>query len=562
MFMFEQRNKYLLSALAIAPPAHLVGQLGDGVLAGADPASLYNACRLAALKAKNKEGAWGQSHWSESRAVRKSSVMLLDSIEQDLPLFENKLRQLRPNLLLIGSMTLCFPGAVACAKRAKEILGDEVCIVLGGRQPNETFYIDKSNTFRHHEGSPLKLMKEHDIPQVFDIVVSGEGEGVIVEIGEQIAELKLQNRSPVELKHYLHLLIEAEGKFIVGTLINDEIVALESVGKSIDYNALPAPCSMFGISASFDIFDGRPTAHVFSDLSQGCIYDCSFCSERRSIVGPLKQIKTGAQRLFNQFKAADEVVKQDYGKEYKASAFIEDSTILAGSKSLLKEFNKLMRESELDVRFGGQFTVDQIADRIGVIKEMTEIGLEYLFIGIETFDPNVAAGMSKNTKIRHESWVVRSERALLKVHELGIKTATALVFGLGESHENRLALINVLGIWREQYGFPQIVSLNWGVQHPLQGDDGGDRYKYIEWGIPAGPFVEAFENYGEASILYPVSGVDQPILEEVLEINRAIKEMLKIEVEQPCVKKPKKSLDIKIVNIDLEKSKMVELCHG
>lgn len=551
--MFEQENcKKILRTLAIAPPAHLVGHLGDGVLNGADPASLYNACRLAALKAENKEGAWGQSNWAESRIARKSSVMLLDSIEHDLPLFERKLKQLRPNLLLIGSMTLCFPGAVACAEIAKKYLGDQVCIVLGGRQANETFYVDKSNEIKHHAGSPLKLMKECDIPKVFDIVISGEGEDVIVKIGEKIAQLIASGHSPVSLKQHLNTLTAADGKFIVGKLEHDEIIALRSIGNPINYDALPAPCGMFGISASFDIFDGRPTAHVFSDLSQGCIYDCSFCSERRSIVGPMKQVKTGAQRLFNQLKVADEIVKLDYGPEFKASAFIEDSTILAGSKELLAEFIKLMQDSKLDVRFGGQFTVDQITDRIGIIKEMTGIGLEYLFIGIETFDPEVSAGMSKNTKIRHESWVVRSERALLRIHELGIKTAVALVFGLGESHENRLALIDVLGQWRKQYGFPQIVSLNWGVQHPLQGEDGGDQYKYIEWGIPEGPFVKAFENYGEASVLYPVTGVGPPILEELLEVNEALKQMLAVEVKQPCVKSPENTQIIDIVNLDLD----------
>ena len=49
-----------LRVLAIAPPDHLAGTAGEGVLMGADPASLYNACRYAAFKADHNMGAWGE----------------------------------------------------------------------------------------------------------------------------------------------------------------------------------------------------------------------------------------------------------------------------------------------------------------------------------------------------------------------------------------------------------------------------------------------------------------------------------------------------------------------
>jgi hypothetical protein len=54
---------------------------------------------------------------------------------------------------------------------------------------------------------------------------------------------------------------------------------------------------MFGITASFDVFDGRLTGHVFSDTGSGCVFDCHFCSERRSITGRLAQPDTAAHRL-------------------------------------------------------------------------------------------------------------------------------------------------------------------------------------------------------------------------------------------------------------------------
>jgi hypothetical protein len=62
--------------------------------------------------------------------------------------------------------------------------------------------------------------------------------------------------------------------------------------------------------------------------------------------------------------------------------------------------------------------------------------------------------------------------------------------------------------------------VNWAVQHPLKGRDGGTGYSYDQWGIPVGPFESAFADFGEASTLYPISGVAVPVLSEVLELKK------------------------------------------
>src|SRR5690242_4699397 len=110
-----------LSVVVVAAPELPEGGLGRHTLKSSDPASLYNACRVAAHLAGQKIGAWGETGWSGSRRERRESVMLMHSLREDMPSLEELLLRERPNLLLIGAMSVCLPGAIACAARAKDL---------------------------------------------------------------------------------------------------------------------------------------------------------------------------------------------------------------------------------------------------------------------------------------------------------------------------------------------------------------------------------------------------------------------------------------------------------
>jgi len=99
-----------------------------------------------------------------------------------------------------------------------------------------------------------------------------------------------------------------------------------------------------------------------------------------------------------------------------------------------------------------------------------------------------------------------------------VRTGAAILFGLGESHEDRLAILEQLADWQIVYGSPRPVSLNWATQHPLRGRDSGTSYRYIDWSVPGGEWAEAFRNFGEATVRYPITGVEPPNLDEVFEI--------------------------------------------
>ncbi len=156
-----------LKVVAVAAPQFPEGLVGKATLNSVDPASLFNACRLAALMAELGRGAWGESNWTEGRQRRRDTLLLMHSLKDDGPAFERLLQEVEPNLLILGAMSLCLPGAVACAKTAKEMLGDRVCVVLGGWHASETIYADGKDEIVHHPGSPVLLMSEKLIDPVY-----------------------------------------------------------------------------------------------------------------------------------------------------------------------------------------------------------------------------------------------------------------------------------------------------------------------------------------------------------------------------------------------------------
>lgn len=416
-------------------------------------------------------------------------------------------------------MSLCLPGAVACAKKAKEMFGEEICVVLGGRHASETIYLTQDGIVKHHPGSPLRLMAEGYIDRVFDLVVSGEGEHIIASIGKIIADLNQRKIPSAKISDYLQKVSQTPGRWIIGWVDKQKkIYTIEGRSGHFDRNYLPSPVEMFGVNSMFNVFPGRLTAHVFSDISSGCVYDCAFCSERRSVTGPLVQLDTAADRLFRQLKAAVNVIQRD-SPSFGASAFVEDSTILAGFNNALNRLAKLLAEENLNLCFGGQFTIDQILSRVEIIKNLKSVGLDYIFIGMETLEPKSVGGFSKDIKSVEDSWLRRTEKVLDILSSLKIQCGFALLFGLGETHDSRMKLLSQIKKWQENYGIPDPISLNWAVQHPLRGNDGGTGYRYTEWGIPpSNPYLEAFRDFGEASILYPLAGQNPPTLEEIKEI--------------------------------------------
>jgi B12-binding domain/radical SAM domain protein len=502
-----------LRVVAVAAPAYSQGSIGKQTLTSQDPASLYNACRMAAFYAEKKIGAWGDSNWADGRKERQRAVLLMHSWFNDVAEYESLLESVKPNLVLIGAMTLCLPGAILCAKLAKERFKDSVCTVLGGRHVFETLFINRqSGAVMNHVSSPVTLMSEGRIDQVFDVVVSGEGEFVIASIGELIEVLERQGVSAASVAHHLDRLAGTPGKWIISA--KGDVISSQA---NFDHNLVPAPCEMFGVRTRFEVFDDLPTAHVYSDSGSGCMHDCSFCSECASVNGPILQIETSAERLFRQLKSAAKVIHEDYG-DLRPNAFVEDSILLAARPQSFQRLVELLSSQNLGIHFGGQLTFDLALKYKTYLTLLREAGLRYVFFGLETKDPEKVGGMSKNVAFTPGSWLTRAEEAVALVHSLFMKCGVSLLFGLGESRKDREELFTKLSDWRRQYASLASVSMNWAVQHPLRGKDGNANYRYLEWGTSDPQLIDAFQDFGEASEHYSMAGVSPPTLDEVEEV--------------------------------------------
>lgn len=508
-----------LRVVAVSAPQWVAhkGYENQKSLNSTDPFSLQNALRIGAWKAQQGIGQWRNSNWADRKNM-KHSIRLMNYCEDEMPEFIDLIINVKPNLLFIGAMTLSYPGAIALAKCAKDILKDNVFIVLGGKHCNETFW-NKGNEFFHHNGSPLRnISVSNDTKQnVFDLVISGDGEDIISQIGEIVGQLISEGKNLNLFYNHINQLLQAKGNWIAGWVDNSfSINAIKSLEIPIDYDSIPIPAEVFGMTANFPVFEADITGHAYSDISKGCVYDCYFCSERNSINGKLQQKESAPQRLYKQFnKIVDIGTKENKAKVI--SAFVEDSIILSGSIRLLKDFNQLLSKKPLGLKWGCQLTIDGFlqSEMIEVVKDLKKNGLVYILFGMETINEKIAFKMSKNSH-KEEKWKSRNEHAIEIMSKLGLKAGFCVLWGLGEHQADRRKHLETLQKWQNEYGAPNVISLNWAVKHPLRTQDIREP-NYLDWGTNRNSkYLETYiELFGEASDKYNLMNVENPPVSEM-----------------------------------------------
>ncbi len=515
LYELKQKNHkdFKLRFMAVSAP-QWVSSGNNEVIYSLDsrtPFSLQNALRLGALHAQSNDYVWSVSNWSDSNLL-SDSVFLLNYYEEEKDVFLNKLENIHPQILFIGSMTLSFPSAIAFAQYAKQLFGEKIFVVLGGKHAIETTYL-KKGIVMHHPGSPVLLMHEGRIPQVFDLIVSGDGEEVVDRLGAVLGSEILSNIPLKNFSHYYSSFESIRGNFILSWIDNKIIKTMSKEDNPLDYDNLPSPVSLFGVNTSFPVFGTEKTAHVYSDMSKGCIMNCSFCSEANSINGKIVRIGNPEQRLYNQLFDASM-------QGCSISAFVEDSILLMARPEYLHSLAELLTEHPLPIVFGGQFTVDNLLD-VNVqsaIKQLVPLGLSYIYTGMETSSESVALEMSKNTGKKNGTWTNRTEQAISFITSLGIKHGVSVLWGLGENQNDRMEQLCMIDGWQKKYnGNPVCVSPNWTTQHPLFDKSPFD---YTEWGTdkndPYLPYLVRL--FGEASHKYMKEDVVLPSVSEMKDL--------------------------------------------
>ena len=292
---------------------------------------------------------------------------------------------------------------------------------------------------------------------------------------------------------------------------------------SIDPNLLPVSAELFGPSEGFTIFGTDLTAHVYSDMSLGCNEGCYFCSENRYMSGKLNSAKLAPNRLFQQIKKT--FLKAGHTQPEKSlSFFCDDSKFLSSSPTLINEFGIQLANFGTQVNFGGQFTVSDIASKRlnPSITFLTSLGLSYVYCGIETLNDEVAQSFSKYKK--KSSWIDENLKTIDFLTSLNINYGVAMIFGIGESSEDRIRQLETILRWQQTYSNPKVVSINWAVQHPMRGHKEID---YLDWGTDANSeYLPYFQNsFGEASEKYRIDGTELPSLQELSEIEDLFRQL-------------------------------------
>jgi len=387
---------------------------------------------------------------------------------------------------------------------------------LGGKHAIETTFLDDS-VVGNNKNCSLRMMRDGVIPTVFDFILSGDGEEVIPHLIESIADAKAKEVK-LNIESFAAPLLTANGDWLLAWLNEDKSFGhIESNKQEIDFDSIKAPFELFGVESNFSVFDSELTAHIYSYMGKGCPYNCFFCSERRDINGRLVSKKGAVDRL------VDQLLKlRDYGLEHlghtNVSAFVEDSILLGGGKKLLRELLTKLKEENLRVKFGAQFTLDTLLSNKEIIAELAEYGLYYIFLGMETNDEEIAKTIDKNTK--GQSWNGRNKEVLSFLTEAGIKCGFSILFGLGETQEGRVTHLQQILKWQEEFSSPHVISLNWATLHPLRNKEICDKHLFTEWGVPS-----HYENldllsqlFGEVSLEYCLPNIELPSRENLNEI--------------------------------------------
>ncbi|MBS0273909.1 MAG: hypothetical protein JSR55_05800 [Proteobacteria bacterium] len=421
-------------------------------------------------------------------------------------------------------MSICFPGAIECARHIREVLGNECVIVIGGKHINETLWRSDSGQILFHPSGAAAP----DLAGLFDIVVSGDAESVIVEIGEALVASASWQEFSENLATRLSF---AAGDFLVHLQreVSPPMTLFPHKIRKIDPDALPVVYEKYPINTQFNILGGNMTAHAYSYSSRGCVMNCHFCSENSAINGPVGRAAIGqsALRLADQF--AEIARLSALSGASSASVFVEDSILLQGQPQALRSFSeRLASRDSVEVLFGAQLTIDMLlhAERQVHIKKLSALGLRYLFVGVETLDEILVSDIAKNTgRKKAISWKERVERVIQFLNSSSIDMGMSILFGLGESHGNRIATLRQIIEWQERLRQPKVVSLNWAVRHPMR--DMTNPHNFRDWAVDEHDerLAIIMSLFGEATVRYGLNQVLPPKLSELEEIARMYNEM-------------------------------------
>ncbi len=214
----------------------------------------------------------------------------------------------------------------------------------------------------------LRIMEE--FPQI-DSVIRSEGEESLVSLLQH-----LQNNKPIEKVR--NLVYRKNNK-----------ININALAPLLDLDTLPIP-----VRENISEF---PSLGIIS--SKGCYQDCSYCG--------VKNFYSEPEGHYLRFRSINDLVDEiEYlYTKYKKRMFVfwDDNFLLPGKKGLerMDDFCNEIKKRNLKIFFGFETRADTI--NLPIIKKLLEVGLKYIFLGIESGSQASLEVFNKNVTVK-QNW--------------------------------------------------------------------------------------------------------------------------------------------------------------
>ncbi|MEV0318584.1 B12-binding domain-containing radical SAM protein [Streptomyces sp. NPDC050658] len=211
----------------------------------------------------------------------------------------------------------------------------------------------------------------------------------------------------------------------------------------------------------FPVFGHRPTAQIMACL--GCKYSCSFCHESADafLYEQPKIRQRSPEHVIGEIRLR---IEQGY-----EAVFFDDSTFTQ-NRRWLAEFLTLLEDlaaGHPTLEWGCQTTVNDV-DR-DLLRRMSGAGCSYVYFGVESAEPD-AVRVQKVRQlllVSESDWTERFRDVARWCREAGVRVGTSLQFGLGETPEQRLQTLDLIGEMHREGCIPDgCVALNINSPYP------------------------------------------------------------------------------------------------
>ncbi len=230
---------------------------------------------------------------------------------------------------------------------------------------------------------------------------------------------------------------------------------IETKIKPVDIQTLPIIDRTFFYKhkMKFKYMDIQPIAHIRTAYS--CPYKCKFCY--RTMLNSRKYSSRKIEDIVNEVKNID--CENIY--------FIDDDFLF--DRKRLEKFIELIKNKKIKKNYVCYGRVDFIINNIDIMKQLKEIGLLYVIVGLEAANDNYLDKYNKKININD------SEKCIHILEDIGIRCMGLFIVDIDFTPKD----FNNMYKWIKKSGLKR---LGYSIYTPLPGSDLAKQYegKYIE----------------------------------------------------------------------------------